>query len=123
MDSFLNAPNDYERMWILCDRQLSVTETLGPAVSAAVFCIELNKSSGFFDSQEEINKWYVKLYRNCLAQGIAVSAAAPEEIVPLVDKMVRQIIYDWCRCDGAFSVKKRRAKLARSHTAFCPNTA
>ena len=111
MQDFINAPNDFERMWLLCSRQLAITEKLGPELASAVLRLNLVKDINYLRSQAEINRWCIRLYKNCLSLGIARSDAAPEELVPLVTSATVSIVYDWCKAKGAFPLFKtvRRA--------------
>lgn len=104
MPAFINAKNDFERMWILCDYGLSTALTLGPEVAGAIFCIELKRNAGYFQT-ETVNQHCINLYRNCLELGIARNYAAPEELVPLATDLAYQITYNWCRQKGTFPLR------------------
>lgn len=111
MSAFLTAENDFERMWLLGDRALSVIEMLGPDTTGSIFQMELTMHYGFLEFQKDVDQWMIKLHKNCVKQRIVSTGAASEEIVPLVNKCVIQIAYDWCKCGGSFPLKKtvRRA--------------
>lgn len=106
MQDFINAPNDFERMWLLCSHHLTITEKLGPELASAVLRVNLIKDTNYLRSQAEINRWCIKLYENCLNLGIARSYAAPEELVPLATAAAFSIVYDWCKAKGAFPLFK-----------------
>ncbi len=104
MPAFINAKNDFERMWILCDYGLSIALALGPEVMGAMFCLELKRNAGYFQT-DTVNRLCIHLYRNCLELRIAWHYATPEEIVPLATDLAYQITYNWCRQKGAFPLR------------------
>ncbi len=104
MSAFINSKNDFERMWILCDYGLSIALALGPEVMGAIFCLELKRDAGYFQT-DTVNRHCIHLYRNCLELGIARHYAAPEELVPLATDLAYQITYNWCRQKGAFPLR------------------
>lgn len=114
MSSFLTADNDFERMWMLCDSVLSIAENNGWELTSALYRVELEQHTGFFDFMKRIDEWCIKLYRNCLASGIAKSYTAPEKLVPLVAKAIFQIVYEWCCAKGGFSLKQAARAAAET---------
>ena len=112
MSSFLTADNDFERMWMLCDSVLTIAENNGWEFISAIYRVELEQQTGFFDFMKRIDEWCIKLYRNCLASGIAKSSADPEKLVPLVAKTISQITYEWCCAKGAFPLKPAARRAA-----------
>lgn len=107
MGDFVSAKNDFERMWMLCDSHLSTLLKLGPEITSAMFRIALCRHTDFVAIQRNINEWCIKLYKNCLAQGITHSSVKPEELVPLVTQSVSYIAYDWCCVNGSYDLRKR----------------
>lgn len=119
MPAFINAKNDFERMWIFCDYGLSIALALGPEVMGAMFCIELKRNVGYFQT-ETVNRHCINLYRNCLELGIARHYAAPEELVPLATDLAYQITYNWCRQKGAFPLRDTVRKAIETIYGILP---
>ncbi len=119
MPAFINAKNDFERMWILCDYGLSIALALGPEVMGAMFCLELKREAGYFRT-DTVNQHCIHLYRNCLELGIARHYAAPEELVPLATDLAYQITYNWCRKKGAFPLRDTVRKAIETIYGILP---
>lgn len=107
LQDFLSAKNDFERMWSLCERFLLLAERLGPALTGAMLSMELNESLGIYDNMDSVNEWLVALMRNGQASGVIRCANAPEIMVPIVSGQVFQVIFNWCRCRGAFPLQEK----------------
>ena len=107
LDHFMDAKNDFERMWVLCDRYLTIAYQFGPALTGALMRLEL---MGELDNLRQIHQsddWFIRLTRNCQASGIMRSREPAEVLAPMGADMVYQVTYDWCRCGGDFSLRRK----------------
>lgn len=104
---FVSAKNDFERMWCMCERHMRLVEDLGPALTKAILSMELNESIGIYDKLKPTNDWLITLMGNAQAAGIIRCTAPPKVMVPIVNDLIIQVVFDWCRCDGSFSLRDR----------------
>lgn len=107
LQDFVTAKNDFERMWSICERFLFLAEDFGPALTKAVLSMELDESIGIYDKMDFVTDWLVMLMRNGQAAGIIRCSTPAETMVPIVNDLVLQVIFNWCRCDGSFSLREQ----------------
>lgn len=107
LQDFVDAKNDFERMWCLCERDLRLAEELGPALTSAILCMELNEALGIYGEMDTVNDWLIPLARNAQAAGIIRCTHTAETIVPIVSDLVLQVIFNWCRCKGNFPLREK----------------
>lgn len=108
----LDAENDFERMWALCDRNLAVVLEFGPELTASLLSMELSEPIGIVDILHGMDPWLIKLTRNAQKSGIILNSEAPEVLAPMVTDLMYQVTYDWCRCKGAYSLRRKARTLA-----------
>ena len=107
LEIFVDAKNDFERMWVLCDRYLAIAYQFGPALTGTVMRLEL---MGELDNLRQIHaadSWFIRLMRNCQQAGVILSREPAEVLAPLGVDMVYQVTYDWCRRGGDFSLRRK----------------
>ncbi len=103
---FVNCKNDFERMWRLCTHYLDLAENFGPTLLGLLLNIEMDDPLGIYEGVHSIDHWLIQLMQNCQNAGIIRCPAPAEVMIPITDSLVFQLIYDWCRCKGAFSIHK-----------------
>ena len=111
MRLLLNKDSDLEKLWLLCVKYLSLAESFGPELMAAVFSLEL---SGKLDLTLAIHEyadkymdWFVRFARNCQTAGIIRNRSSAESLVPIGMKLTFFIVYEWCISKGAFPLRDR----------------
>ena len=97
---FVEADNDFERMWILCNRYLTVVLDFGPEFSAAIFELELMGELNVIDLVHRVDEWMIKLCRNAQKAGIILSAEPAEIIAPLSVSTAYYTTYEWSQRRG-----------------------
>lgn len=107
LSRFVDAKNDFERMWILCDRYLQIVLNLGPELSSTLMRLELTGEIDMISMAREGNDMFIRLYRNAQEAGVIRSQEPAEQMAPLGPDMVYLITYDWCRTRGGFSLRAR----------------
>ncbi|MCF0137623.1 MAG: TetR/AcrR family transcriptional regulator [Oscillospiraceae bacterium] len=110
----ITAPNDYERMWVLCCRYLDVALNFGPELLGSLLRLELMGELDLLGEVHRIDDWMTELGKNCKAMGIIRSPEPAEVIVPLSVSMVYFLTYEWCKCGGDFSLKDRARHVTES---------
>ncbi len=112
VDDLLEAENDFERMWVLCERNLAIALNFGPELTGALLGMELSETVGIVDIIHEMDPWLVKLTHNAQKAGIILNPETPEILAPLAVNLMLQVTYDWCRCKGSCSLRDRARRAA-----------
>lgn len=97
---FIEADNDFERMWILCNRYLTVVIDFGSKLSATIFELELMGELNCIDLVHKIDEWMIKLCRNAQKAGIILSQEPAEIIAPLSVSVAYYTTYEWAQRKG-----------------------
>ena len=111
LNHFMDAKNDFERMWLLCDRYLDVAYQFGPELTGALMRLELMGELDILRQLHAADDWFIRLMRNCQQTGVILSPEPAERMAPMGVDNVYQVTYDWCRRRGDFSLR-RRARIA-----------
>ena len=106
LNHFMDAKNDFERMWILCDRYLAIAYHFGPALTGALLRLELLGELDILTQIHAADDWFVRLMRNCQQTGVILSTEPAERMAPMGVDNVYQVTYDWCRRGGDFSLRR-----------------
>lgn len=120
LQDFVTAKNDFERMWSLCERSLLLVESLGPALMKAVLSMELDESVGIYDKMNFVNDWLITLMRNGQAAGIIRCSTPAETMVPIINDLMLQVVFNWCRCDGSFALREKARFYAETIYDIAP---
>lgn len=107
LSRFVDARDDFERMWILCDRYLQVLLNLGPELSSTLMRLELAGEIDMISMAREGNDMFIRLYRNAQRAGVIRCQEPAEQMAPIGPDAVYLITYDWCRTRGSFSLRAR----------------
>ena len=97
---FVEADNDFERMWILCNRYLTVVLEFGPELTATIFELELMGELNCIDLVHKIDEWMIKLCRNAQKAGIILCPEPAEIIAPLSVSTAYYTTYEWAQRRG-----------------------
>lgn len=106
LNHFMDAKNDFERMWILCDRYLSVAYQFGPELTGALMRLELRGELDILKPLHAADDWFIRLMRNCQQTGVILSRENAERMAPMGVDNVYMVTYDWCRRGGDFSLRR-----------------
>lgn len=119
IEELLAAQNDFDRMWIIGDRYISLCKELGVPFITTLTRLSLEGEIDMLSLAHSVDKWFVRLTHNCQQSGIILSREPPEILGPLFADAVYQIIYVWCCRGGNFPVRAR----ARLVTEMIANVA
>ena len=114
IEELLAAENDFDRMWIIGDRYITLSEELGPEFTAAMMSMTANGEIDLLSLGHSVDGWFIRLTRNCQKTGVIRSPEPPEELGPLFVDTVYQVIYDWCSRKGRFPMRataRRRSEM------------
>lgn len=110
---FVAAANDFERMWILCNRYLTVAINFGPELTGALFRLELMGEVDVLDTTHKVDEWMIQLTANCQKANVVLSSEPAEIIAPLGVDIAYYSTYEWCKRKGEFNLRqvvRRRAE-------------
>ena len=119
IEELLSAENDFDRMWIIGDRYISLSKELGYAFSTTLMSLCVQGEVDLLGLGHSVDAWFIRLTRNCQKNGIILSTEPPELLGPLFVDTVYQVLYDWCRHRGQFPVRAE----ARRRTEMLANVA
>lgn len=103
---FVAAANDFERMWILCDRYLTVAMEFGSELVATLFSLELSGAIDILDLTHQVDEWMIKLCENAQKAGIILAAESAGVIAPLSVSMAYYTTYEWAKRKGSFNLRR-----------------
>ena len=108
--SFIAAENDFERVMILFNYYVELSERGGYQLMLELLKAELERSIGIMDAVYVFNDWFVKLIGNCQKSGIIRNKGNSAELVSLGIQVAISAQYEWCRRKGAFSYREKTRK-------------
>ena len=120
LGDFVEADNDFERMWILCNRYLDVVIDFGPELTATVFELELMGELDVLDTVHTIDEWFVTLTKNAQSSGVILGADPPEILAPLGVDIAYYTTYEWCKRGGSFDLRKVVRRRAEALYTIAP---
>lgn len=97
LGDFVEADNDFERMWILCNRYLDVVLDFGPELTATVFELELMGELNIIDLVHKVDEWMIKLCRNAQKSGVILTDEPAEVIAPLGVSIAYYTTFEWAQ--------------------------
>lgn len=103
---FVAASNDFERMWILCDRYLTVAIEFGPELVATLFSLELMGEIDILDLTHQVDEWMIKLCGNAQKAGIILSPEPAGIMAPCGVSMAYYTTYEWAKRKGSFDLRQ-----------------
>ena len=110
--SFIAAENDFERVMILFNYYVELSERGGYQLMLELLKAELERSIGIMDAVYVFNDWFVKLIGNCQKSGIIRNKGNAAELVSLGIQVAISAQYEWCRRKGCSSGAPRRPDCA-----------
>lgn len=119
IEELLAAENDFDRMWMIGDRYITLSKELGYAFCATLMSMCVQGEIDLLGLGHSVDDWFIRLTRNCQKTGIIRSTEPPELLGPLFVDTVYQILYDWSRHKGAYPIRA----TARCRTEMIANVA
>ena len=111
MRRLLHTENDLEKLWVLYVKYLSLAEEFGPALTGALFSLELSGKLSMTKAVEEYMsrymEWFVRFVGDCQRSGIIRNHGAPQDLIPAGVKLTFFIVFEWCVSKGAFPLRER----------------
>lgn len=113
-NDLITAKNDFERMWVLCNRYLKVANSFGPEMTGTMFRLELLDEIDLLGEVHKIDAWMIELTRNAQEMGVIKSPEPAEIIAPASVDIVYYATYEWCKSKGGFSLQRRARELSEA---------
>ncbi len=107
VEELLSAENDFDRMWIIGDRYISLSRELGVEFTAAMMSMTAAGEIDLLSLGHSVDGWFIRLTRNCQKTGVIRSTEPAELLGPLFVDLVYQMIYTWCSRKGNFPLRAR----------------
>ena len=117
---FVVAENDFERMWILCNRYLTVAMEFGPEMTATLFSLELMGELNILDLTHQVDEWMIQLCRNAQRAGVILSPEPAEIIAPMGVSMAYYTTYEWAFRRGSFNLRQMTRRRAEALFNLAP---
>ena len=115
IEELLAARYDFDRMWVIGDRYISLCCELGPGFCAAMMNLTLAGEIDMLQVAHSVDAWFIRLTRSCQQTGIIRSQEPPELLGPLFVDLEYQAIYAWCSRKGQYPLRamaRRQAEMA-----------
>ena len=117
---FVAAENDFERMWILCNRYLTVAMDFGPEMTATLFSLELMGETDILDLTHQVDEWMIQLLRNSQKAGIVLNNEPAEIMAPLGVSLAYYTTYEWAKRKGSFDLRQVTRRRAEAVFSVAP---
>lgn len=120
VEELLSAENDFDRMWIIGDRYISLSRELGAEFTAVMMRMTVSGEINLLDLGHSVDDWFIRLTRNCQKTGVIRSKEPPELLGPLFVDLVYQMIYTWCSKKGDFPLRARSRQMSEMIADVAP---
>ena len=120
IEELLAAPNDFDRMWIIGDRYISICKSLGPELNATFMSMAVRGEFDLLALGHSVDAWFIRLTRSCQKTGIIRSTEPAELIGPLMVDMVYHVLYTWALHKGNYPVRARARRVTEALVNVAP---
>ena len=120
VEELLAAENDFDRMWIIGDRYISLSRSLGPELSNTFMCMTARGEIDLLALGHSVDSWFIRLTRNCQKTGIIRSREPAELIGPLMVDMVYHELYIWGMRRGNYPIRARARRVTETLVNLAP---
>ena len=120
IEELLAAPNDFDRMWLIGDRYISICKTLGPELNATFMSMAVRGEFDLLALGHSVDAWFIRLTRSCQKTGIIRSREPAELIGPLMVDMVYHEIYAWSAAGGKYPLRARARRVTEALVDLAP---
>ena len=120
VEELLAAENDFDRMWIIGDRYISLSRSLGPELSNTFMCMTARGEVDLLALGHSVDSWFIRLTRNCQKTGIIRSKEPAELLGPLMVDMVYHELYVWGMRKGNYPIRARARLVTETLVNLAP---
>lgn len=109
---FADAENDFERIWQLFDRFITIALDFGPRLTSTLFIMQFESPKGIRDAVHALDDLFATLAKNCAKNGIIETEEPPELLSHIATDLILHELYVWCSQNGDFSLRERAWQYA-----------
>lgn len=109
---FADAENDFERIWQLFDRFITIALDFGPKLTSTLFIMQFESPQGIREAVHALDDLFATLAKNCAKNGIIDSEEPPVLLSHIATDLIIHELYVWCSQDGNFSLRERARQYA-----------
>lgn len=120
VEELLAAENDFDRMWIIGDRYISLSRSLGPELANTFMCMTARGEIDLLALGHSVDSWFIRLTRNCQKTGIIRSREPAELLGPLMVDMVYHELYVWSMRKGNYPIRARARLVTETLVNLAP---
>lgn len=120
IEELLAAQNDFDRMWLIGDRYISICKSLGTELNATLMSMAAHGEIDLLALGHSVDAWFIRLTRSCQRTGIIRSAEPAELIGPLMVDMVYHEIYAWSAAGGNYPLRARSRRITEALVDLAP---
>jgi AcrR family transcriptional regulator len=120
IEELLAAQNDFDRMWLIGDRYITICKSLGPELNATFLSMAAHGEIDMLALGHSVDAWFIRLTRSCQKTGIIRSAEPAELIGPLMVDMVYHEIYAWSANKGDYPLRARARRVTEALVNVAP---
>ena len=120
IEELLAAENDFDRMWIIGDRYISLSRSLGPEMTNTFMCMTSQGEIDLLALGHSVDSWFIRLTRNCQKTGMIRSKEPAELLGPLMVDMVYHELYVWGMRKGNYPIRARARLVTEALVDLAP---
>ena len=109
---FADTENDFERIWQLFERFISIALDFGPKLTSRLFIMQFESPQGIRDAVHALDDLFATLAKNCAKNGIIETEEPPELLSRIATDLISHELYVWCSQNGNFSLRERARQYA-----------
>lgn len=109
---FVDAENDFERIWQLFERFIFIALDFGPKLTSRLFIMQFESPQGIRDAVHALDDLFATLAKNCAKNGIIETEEPPELLSRIATDLIIHELYVWCSQNGNFSLRERARQYA-----------
>ena len=120
VEELLAAENDFDRMWIIGDRYISLSRSLGSELSSTFMCMTSRGEIDLLALGHSVDSWFIRLTRNCQKTCLIRSSEPAEFLGPLMVDMVYHELYVWSMRKGNYPIRARARRVTEVLVDLAP---